>query len=697
MAISTLIAAPFTVETGQLQTCPPYLGGSIVAHDHLYLLGNKSQPGCAIPSRLVAMRTSRVGFTNKMEMRTFTPTSIRLASPAFALAVLLVPLVNLHAQQLPTSKAITVRPLHLDDPQTIQPYNLSSLNINPSHLTHAALAPIDYSSTAPRKPIVPDRSEEILGSTYIPVDSWIYPALLRLYSLGYLDTAFLSMRPWTRRSVLNMLNKTYNDVRLGDSDEAKEIFVRVDRELGLGSSSRRLTSDGLEYGLASVYFGVQQVSGTVLRDSFHLGQTFISDYGRPYSTGFNSYDGFSTITEAGPFSLYVRSEYQHAPPYEGYTFALSQSLSLRDGIPYVGPNRPQATIPEGPLPSQDNFRVLEANLSAHLLSHEISFGKSDAWLGPGLGGAMAWSNNAENMYTFRINRVEPLDIPLMSKILGPVRYDFFIGSLKGHTDPKDPWAHSEMFSFAPTKNFQFGFQRTIIFGGEGHAPVTLHTFLKGFFDINDTSVAIKLTRNDPGARFSAFNFSYRLPFARKWVTLYADSTTHDDVTPISAPRRAGWLSGVYLSHMPYAPKLDMRVEAVYTDYPTTRSTGGEGNYDEGIQRQGYTNNGFIMGHWIGREAKGGQAWLTYHLSGSEWISLQYLNKKNAKDFIQLGTTQNAYRLDLVKRLRPDVELNAYVQEELWKAPIFKPGLQSDTTGGFQVSWHPQLKSRHSIY
>ena len=44
-----------------------------------------------------------------------------------------------------------------------------------------------------------------LGSTYIPVDSWIYPALMRLYSLGYLDRAFIDMRPWTRISVLRML------------------------------------------------------------------------------------------------------------------------------------------------------------------------------------------------------------------------------------------------------------------------------------------------------------------------------------------------------------------------------------------------------------------------------------------------------------------------------------------------------------
>ncbi len=122
-----------------------------------------------------------------------------------------------------------------------------------------------------------------------------------------------------------------------------------------------------------------------------------------------------------------------------------------------------------------------------------------------MGGGLAWSNNAENIYSFRINRVEPLYIPFVSRFLGPVRYDFFYGSLKGHTYPNNDWVHSEMFSFKPTSNFEFGFQRTVIFGGKGHEPVTLHTFLKGFFDISDTTGAEKISRDDPGARYTVFD------------------------------------------------------------------------------------------------------------------------------------------------------------------------------------------------
>src|SRR5208337_5679902 len=43
------------------------------------------------------------------------------------------------------------------------------------------------------------------GSPYIPVDSWVYPAVMRLYSMGYLDHVYLGMRPWTRASLSHML------------------------------------------------------------------------------------------------------------------------------------------------------------------------------------------------------------------------------------------------------------------------------------------------------------------------------------------------------------------------------------------------------------------------------------------------------------------------------------------------------------
>src|ERR1035438_9547841 len=236
-----------------------------------------------------------------------------------------------------------------------------------------------------------------LGSAYIPVDSWVYPAMMRLYSMGYLDTMFLSVRPYTRRSALHILQQSEDAILTGDDEKAQDILAELLNELsdeGISSKAPR----GMVYGLESVYTRVQGVAGPILQDSYHLGQTFFNDYGRPHETGFNNITGFSTLEERGPFSLYVRGEYQHAPGGPGYSQALSAQLSTIDQIvPFAPPNDPQATIPYGPIAAQNPFRLMEATLSYHILGHEISGGKSDAWLGPAMGGGMGWSQNAEHI------------------------------------------------------------------------------------------------------------------------------------------------------------------------------------------------------------------------------------------------------------------------------------------------------------
>ena len=320
---------------------------------------------------------------------------------------------------------------------------------------------------------------------------------------------------------------------------------------------------------------------------------------------------------------------------------------------------------------------------------------------------MAYSNNAENIYAFHINRIEPLHVPGLSYLTGPFRYEFLVGALRGHTFipivgpvvpgkqdvicPGNPWVHVEKISFRPTENLEFGFERTVIWGGKGHGPITLHTFLKTFFSFSSPSADIKFSRNDPGARFGAFDFSYRLPFVRNWLTLYSDSEVHDDVSPIDAPRRASWRPGLYLSHVPGVPKLDIRAEAVSTDPPVKTSTGGHFMYYESIQKQGYTNQGQIFGDWNGREAKGGQGWLTYHLSGNEWFQVGVRDQKVAKDFIPGGTTINDINFQVVKRIGQDFEINGNFSYEHWKAPIYLTGQQTVTTTNIQLTWFPKRK------
>ena len=164
-----------------------------------------------------------------------------------------------------------------------------------------------------------------------------------------------------------------------------------------------------------------------------------------------------------------------------------------------------------------------------------------------------------------------------------------MGALRGHTmmpnpaylanpspnvpnviNPGDPWVHVEKFSFKPTRDLEFGFERTVIWGGRGHEPITLHTFLKSFFSTNSTYCRRKNTA--PGSRrpLRHIRFRYRLPFLRNWLTLYSDMEAHDTPSPIAKPLHGAFRPGLYLSHFPGIPKLDLRVEAAATDSSVAR-------------------------------------------------------------------------------------------------------------------------------
>ncbi len=528
---------------------------------------------------------------------------------------------------------------------------------------------------------VAEAGRGIFGSPYIPLDSWIYPAAIRLYNLGYLPTAYLGLRPWTRVSLAHMLSLSQASILNGDDEEAIETFDRLHRELRpeFEAASPHLAR------VESIYTRIRGIRGPILNDSFHLGQGVINDYGRPYQPGFNNLEGYSLNATRGRFDLYVRGEYQHAPAAQGYSNQVGAALGVIDGTAPVSP-----FIPYGPIATKNQVRLLEANLSAHLAGHQISFGKSDAWLSPAQGASMAWSNNAENIYSFRVNRVEPLYIPGLSRVVGLFRYDFFVGSLKGHNFPNDPWVHAEKISFKPTPNLEFGFERTVIWGGKGHVPITVKSFLRSFFSVAGVDPSVKMSRLDPGARFSTFDFNWRVPWQNHLITIYTDSLVHDNVFPVSNPGRAGIRPGLFLARLPALPRTDLRAEATYTDPPDVNSRGGTFLYQEYIQQQGYTNRNQIIGDWIGREGKGGQAWLTWHPHPDQSVQLEYRYAKVAKDFIPLGTTQHNLALNLVLRPRTDIELRVSTEGQIWRAPFIAAGPQKNFLGTVQIQYFPHL-------
>ena len=83
---------------------------------------------------------------------------------------------------------------------------------------------------APTRVPIADCGSRYIGSPFISVDSWVYPAVLRLFALGYVDSAYIGIRPWTRLSLHHALEETAsslpepNNVTTPAQEEAIQIY-----------------------------------------------------------------------------------------------------------------------------------------------------------------------------------------------------------------------------------------------------------------------------------------------------------------------------------------------------------------------------------------------------------------------------------------------------------------------------------------
>jgi membrane-associated phospholipid phosphatase len=541
-----------------------------------------------------------------------------------------------------------------------------------------------WGSVLPEKSDSDTRNPENMGSSAVPLDSWMYPAIERLIALGYIKSGYLGIRPWTRLECARMLEEAKQQIE--DAGDQGGEAVRTYNDLAGELSFETGRLDGaanLGASLDSVYARTTQISGTPLRDGYHFGQTIINDYGRPYAQGFNAVGGLTAHAEAGPFSMSLQGEYQHSPAVTSDPLSVLQATAGID-----------STLPLANGTSQlDRFRLLDSTVAVTFHNTQISFGQQSLWLGTSQTGPFLFSDNAQPLTMLRIDSVSPYEVPLISKLLGPMRSQFFIGRLSGQNwefSPvlygpnlaSQPFVHGTKFSFHPTDNLEFGIGFTAQFGGPGN-PVTWGNFLKTFYYHNGR---IGQCCN-PAKRLSEFDFNYRVPGLRNWLQVYADSMVIDEYSPLVSNRPA-INPGVYLSHVPKIPKLDLRIEGITNDMNVPSHFGPGAFYWDERYHSGYTNNGNLIGSWIGRRGRGEQGWLTYRFSPRSNIQFGYRHNSVDKAFLQGGTLQDfTLRTDLM--LTHTLGVSGFVQRETWNFPVLSPTAQSDTTASIQLTFWPR--------
>jgi membrane-associated phospholipid phosphatase len=535
------------------------------------------------------------------------------------------------------------------------------------------------------------RNPENMGSPYVPLDSWVYPVIERLIALGYVKTAYLGIRPWTRMECTRMLEEAKEAIGDNDDQSRPEAGIYRDLEQEFAPESARLSGDAnVGASLDSVYMRITKISGPPLRDGYHFAQTIINDYGRPYAEGVNSVAGFTAHATAGPLAFSFRGEYQHAPAVGSYSPQVLNATAAVDGTPPLANG----------VTTTNRFEPLEATVSLNVKDLQFSFGLQSQWLGPGESGPLLMSDNAPPFVALRINQVSPLYIPGFSRIFGPVRTEFYIGQLDGQrwehctvpscqsypgfpriVGPKiapQPFIHGGTFSFKPTPNLELGLTYSAMFGGPG-LPVTFGTFFHTYY-VHTTNLAL-----NPGKRASAANVSYRVPGLRDWITLYLDAMTWDEVSPLGSTR-ANVNPGMFMPKLPKLPKLQLRAEGVNISR-TKEFPSGWVYFNGDRYLSGYTNDGELLGSWIGRAGRGGQGWLTYSFSPRDTLQLGYRLQTVAPNFVGGGRLVDYLgRGDFL--LNRDLSISGMLQYEQWKFPVLSATRQSNITASIQLTFYP---------
>lgn len=529
-----------------------------------------------------------------------------------------------------------------------------------------------------------------MGSPFVPLDSWIYPAMERLIADGYIHSAFLGMRPWTRmecaRLLLHEANETLQDVNENDL-QADKLYEALSVEFS--SELSRLGGDtNLGVSIDSVYSRLSGISGTLLHDGLHFGQTIVNDYGRPYAEGLNNVTGISAHAVAGPLSFYVRAEYQHAPSIPALSASAAQTIQNADGLPSAPPESPMAAV--------NHLELLEGYVGMQLNHWQFSFGKQALWWGPDESGPTLFSTNAAPILMFRINRVTPFKLP----VLGSIRVDYVVGRLTGQhwvfgensgfvgswlqTLGNQPFIVGQKVSLKPTDNLEFSFSSTALFGGPG-VPATSHKLLQAMFS---TGNGVPGSSGDAGDRRGAFDISYRIS-KLNGLTLYADAFTDDAQTPWLAWNKAALISGFHLARVPGIPKLDLRGEGLYSDPPSSNSTVRHGFfYSNSRFKSGYTNDGYLIGSWIGRQGQGAQAWATYWLSPRNNIQLNFRHQKVSPEFIPEGGTLTDIGVTADYWFKHNLGISASIKYERWLFPILQPGPSKNVAGSVSLIFEP---------
>ncbi len=246
-------------------------------------------------------------------------------------------------------------------------------------------------------------------------------------------------------------------------------------------------------------------------------------------------------------------------------------------------------------------------------------GYTQEYWGPGMDGALLFSNNTRPFPKIGVKRLmpDPINLPVL-RWLGPIRLDFFGGVLNEQRDFRNVITFGTRISFAPTRHLEIGLNRAQMLCGEGR-PCGGKQFLNSFIGVGNADNPPPGSEvgfnNQAGNQLAGFDLSYRQNFGAIATKLYFEAEAEDSQHIII--EQFGRLMGLNVSgpwgsrgaywtaNVEYA---DTQAAQFFNGTPLANITGSKliyanSFYNNSLYTSGFTYNALPIGYWTDGDAR----------------------------------------------------------------------------------------------
>lgn len=412
------------------------------------------------------------------------------------------------------------------------------------------------------------------GSVNLPLNNlrhfavdrdWVYDAAEKVVLAGLVGPWVLNTKPWSRREVARMVLEALERIERDDPAVAQD---PTEMEFHLLRLREELAEE------VAALKGTGSPSRLRPLEFVHIGGAFSDEQARPGNRQGESLEegGNGRLTAAG-WGVW------------------------RDTVAaYV---RPEGTVNE----EASRFRLGETYVKVERWNVELEVGRDSLWWGPGFHGAFVLSNNARPLDMVKLASAEAFVLPWIFRYLGPFKVTWFLGQLEEDRDFPRAKVSGLRLNFAPASWAEVGVHRVIQFGGRGRPSLKVDDILDVLSGQKETQLGGPENRLNNNEIFG-FDLAFvirrvdRLVPVARTVQLYAQLGFEDVAGATTGearvPSRGAELIGLYVPDLFLSARSDLRVE-----YARLSSTW----YTHGIYSSGFTLDGRVLGHHVGRDAE----------------------------------------------------------------------------------------------